>query len=81
MKEKSIEQNEKILRDDKDVHHDDRTEMSAEEFDALSKYLFAYPYPFMPIMVDLSFVIDGFKQMINNWKQRKSAKKHDDEPV
>jgi len=62
-----------IIKPDKDIEpmaqdkpSDDAALHSAEEIDASNIYLPAYADPFMPMM-DLTFVFDELRKMVNSW--------------
>lgn len=66
MKQKIINPNKEIEPVAQNRPSDDAVLHSADENDTTNIYLPGYSDPFMPMM-DLSFVFDELKKMVNGW--------------
>jgi len=73
MKQKIIHPNKGIEPVAQDKPSDDAVLPSAEEIDTPNIYLPGYSDPFMPVM-DLTFVFDELRKMINSWFLSKSER-------
>jgi len=73
MKQKIINPNKGIEPVAQDRPSDDAVLHSADEIEAPDIYLPGYSDPFMPIM-DLTFVFDELKKMVNGWFLSKSER-------
>jgi len=73
MKQKIINPNKGIEPVAQDEPSDDAVSHSADKIDTPDIYLPGYADPFMPIM-DLTFVFDELKKMVNSWFLSKSER-------